>query len=80
MEDLPLSKTVTLVPEFAVKNLPCMGYSDDIYQSIYWCGIFFFLPVKSRKKTKTERGGSVVTHETRIREVPGSNPVTRQPG
>ena len=22
----------------------------------------------------TERGGSVVTHETRIREVPGSNP------
>ena len=23
---------------------------------------------------KTERGGSVVTHETRIREVPGSNP------
>ena len=23
----------------------------------------------------TERGGSVVTHETRIREVPGSNPV-----
>ena len=28
----------------------------------------------------TERGGSVVTHETRIREVPGSNPVAGQPG
>ena len=28
----------------------------------------------------TERGGSVVTHETRIREVPGSNPVACQPG
>ena len=27
----------------------------------------------------TERGGSVVTHETRIREVPGSNPVASQP-
>ena len=27
----------------------------------------------------TERGGSVVTHETRIREVPGSNPVAGQP-
>ena len=28
----------------------------------------------------TERGGSVVTHEIRIREVPGSNPVAGQPG
>ena len=28
----------------------------------------------------TERGGSVVTHETRIREVPGSNPMASQPG
>ena len=28
----------------------------------------------------TERGGSVVTHETRILEVPGSNPVAGQPG
>ena len=27
----------------------------------------------------TERGGSVVTHETRIREVPGSNPGADQP-
>ena len=27
----------------------------------------------------TERGGSVVTHETRIREVPGSNPGVDQP-
>ena len=26
-----------------------------------------------------ERGGSVVTHETRIREVPGSNPGADQP-
>ena len=26
------------------------------------------------QKLATERGGSVVTHETRIREVPGSNP------
>ena len=28
----------------------------------------------------TERGGSVVTHETRIREVPGSNPGADEPG
>ena len=28
----------------------------------------------------TERGGSAVTHETRIREVPGSNPVAGQSG
>ena len=28
----------------------------------------------------TERGGSVATHEIRIREVPGSSPVTDQPG
>ena len=27
----------------------------------------------------TERGGSVVTHETRILEVPGSNPGADQP-
>ena len=27
----------------------------------------------------TERGSVVVTHETRIREVPGSNPVAVQP-
>ena len=27
----------------------------------------------------TERGGSVVTHETRIREVSGSNPGADQP-
>ena len=27
----------------------------------------------------TERGGSVVKHETRIREVPGSNPGADQP-
>ena len=27
----------------------------------------------------TDRGGSVVTHETRIREVPGSNPGDDQP-
>ena len=27
----------------------------------------------------TERGGFVVTHETRIREVPGSNPGADQP-
>ena len=28
---------------------------------------------------RTERGGPVVTHETRIREVPGSNPGADQP-
>ena len=27
----------------------------------------------------TERGGSMVMHETRIREVPGSNPMVGQP-
>ena len=31
-------------------------------------------------KIPTERGGSVVTHETRILEVPGLNPVVDQPG
>ena len=36
---------------------------------------------KCKNKTKTtERGGSVVTHETRIREVPGSNLGGGQPG
>ena len=30
------------------------------------------------KLVQTERGGSVVTRETRIREVPGSNPVAGQ--
>ena len=32
------------------------------------------------KYSVTERGGSVVTNETRIREVPGSNPVAGQRG
>ena len=31
------------------------------------------------KNKMTERGGSVVAHETRIREVPGSNPGADQP-
>ena len=31
------------------------------------------------KVAVTERGGSVVTHETSIREVPGSNPGADQP-
>ena len=34
----------------------------------------------SNDNAHTERGGSVVTHETLIREVPGSNPVADQPG
>ena len=34
---------------------------------------------KTRHKI-TERGGSVVAHETRIREVPDSNPGADQPG
>ena len=35
---------------------------------------------KGRNKTEnTERDGSVVTHETRIREGPGSNPGADQP-
>ena len=29
MEDLPLSRTAALVPEFAVKELPWAEYSDD---------------------------------------------------
>ena len=33
----------------------------------------------STKSLSTERGVSVVTHETRIREVPGSNPGADQP-
>ena len=35
--------------------------------------------IKENKNKITERGGSVVTHETRIREVPGSNPGADQP-
>ena len=31
------------------------------------------------QEKQTERGGSVLTHETRIREVPGSNPGADQP-
>ena len=41
--------------------------------------IAFFYNMKEQNNT-TERGGSVITHETRIREVPGSNPVAGQPG
>ena len=33
-----------------------------------------------QKTNSTERDGSVVTHETRIQEVPGSIPVAGQPG
>ena len=35
---------------------------------------------KALEYNRTERGGSVVTHETRILEVPGSNPGADQPG
>ena len=38
-----------------------------------------FFSKESIKILNTERGGSVVTHETRIREVPGSNPGADQP-
>ena len=40
---------------------------------------FVFLRKCRNKTNKTERGGFVVTHETRIREVPGSNPAADQP-
>ena len=40
---------------------------------------FLFLLLHGFKNLITERGGSVVTHETRIREVPGSNPGADQP-
>ena len=40
---------------------------------------FFLLKSRNKIKGLTERGGSVVTHETRIREVPGSNPGADQP-
>ena len=35
--------------------------------------------IHTTRKIITERGGSVVTHETRILEVPGSNPGVDQP-
>ena len=55
-----------------------------------WCA----LPVKDMKnvsknnkknqleeeRKKTGRGGSMVTHKTRIQEVPGSNSMASQPG
>ena len=47
------------------------------------CGIILNKNKKSKglkQNRSTERGGSVVTHETRIREVPGSNPVAGQLG
>ena len=31
VENLPLSRTPALVPEFALKDLPCAEHSDDIY-------------------------------------------------
>ena len=34
---------------------------------------------KRKQRNITERAGSVVTHETRIQEVPGSNPGVDQP-
>ena len=41
---------------------------------------YFSITEEKSSSTESERGGSVVTHETRIREVPGSNPVAGQPG
>ena len=41
---------------------------------------FSLIILTGQQSKLTERGGSVVTHETRIREVPGSNPVADQPG
>ena len=38
------------------------------------------LLISSTEKRCTERGGSVLTHESLIREVPGSNPVAGHPG
>ena len=39
---------------------------------------FCYIAQKHKKKG-TERGGSMVMHETRIREIPGSNPGADQP-
>ena len=49
---------------------------------LWWCTNFNFpyFSVVSKQWNFTEWGGSVVTHETRIREVPGSNPGADQPG
>ena len=43
------------------------------------CTITFSKVQKTEQLTVTEQGGSVVMHETRIREVPGSNPGADQP-
>ena len=54
-----------------VQRLMCSTVENVL---MYWCWF------ESRSVLIfTERGGSVVTHETRIREVPGSNPGADQP-
>ena len=45
------------------------------YIVLYGVEVWTIITVEIR----TERGGSVVTHETPIREVPGSNSVDGQP-
>ena len=56
-----------------------MNYSNKININSFCCKYNIFKSVNNNNKL-TERGGSVVTHETRIREVPGSNTVAGQPG
>ena len=57
----------------SVTHTYTQSHRGPFYKSLFFCK-------KCRNKTgKTERVGSVVTHETRIREVPGSNPGANQP-
>ena len=52
------------------------GQSASLCRSLK---LFITQPPMNKKRQKTERGGSVVMHETRFREVPGSNPGADQP-
>ena len=49
------------------------------YGTLFSCFFIVFIVMQGQSQY-TDRSGSVVTHESRIREVPGSNRVAGQPG
>ena len=53
--------------------------SDDVIYITITISFVYYINIAKEVRHNTERGGSVVTHETRIREVPGSNPCANQP-
>ena len=73
-------KNVSIPEVNMLNNSSTLAVSVPINLSIKFGFCLCKRPQGNLLCVKTERGGSVVTHETRIREVPGSNPVAGQPG